>query len=341
MITVLDAGMQTTLQDGGRIGYAHLGVPRAGAADMRSLRHANRLAGNANDRETALEITLTGPILRFDVASVIALTGGELSARLDDMPVPMYQSVAVNAGQVLSCGAVRTGIRSYLAVNGGIRATRVLGSMAADTLSGLGAPVLRKHDVLVIEPAHMSGGFYLRTPPGFADEVCLRVLSGPHQDYFAPETLHDFYAQVFTSSRSSDRTGVRLDADLYLPKPLTELPTQGMVTGAIQVTGDGHLILLLPNHGTTGGYPVIATVMTADHWQLGQLAPGAHVRFEQVTRAQAVMLLREQEQALEADILTADDALLSARALLQLARNNPGLQELHTRQGARWVCLRR
>lgn len=341
MITVLEPGMLTTLQDGGRTGFAHLGVPHAGAADLLSLRHANRLVGNVDDRTAALEFTLCGPTLRFDVASVLALTGGTLDARLDGQPVTMYQSVPVKAGQVLVCGKLSSGVRAYLAVSGGILGTPVLGSVATDTLSGLGAPVLRMHDVLSIETTEMRVGFYLRIAPRFSDDITLRILAGPHRECFAEEALRDLHERCFTVNQSSDRTGVRLNEALSLPKAPGELPSQGMTTGAIQVPGDGCPVILLPNHGTTGGYPVIATVISADHWQLGQLAAGTRVHFVQVDRTQALTALREQEQALQEDILDADGPLLAARALLLLARSNPELSELRMKQGTHQVRLRR
>lgn len=341
MITVLDPGMLTTLQDRGRVGYAHLGVPRAGAADMLSLRHANRLAGNADDRCAALEYTFVGPTLRFDVDSVLALTGGGLDAQLDGEPVPMYQSVPVRAGQTLVCGRLRSGARGYLAVCGGIRSTPVLGSMATDTLSGLGPQALRRDDTLSIDSTQLREGFYLRNPPTFSTEVSLRVLPGPHQDHFTAETRRELYTTCFTADQQSDRTGVRLETALVLAQALPELPSQGMTTGAVQVPGDGRPLLLLANHGTTGGYPVIANVISADHWRLGQLGTGARVRFAQVEHAQALLALHEQERALQDEIVDADAALLSARALLLLAHSNPEMRELRLQQGARRVRLRR
>lgn len=341
MITVLDAGLLTTVQDGGRIGYAHLGVPHAGAADILSLRHANRLVGNANDRCAALEFTLAGPVLRFEIACVLALTGGLVDAQLDGQPVPMYQSVPVHAGQILVCGRLRTGMRAYLAVHGGIRVAPVLGSMATDTLSGLGAPFLHSQDVLDIASTPMQGGFYLRTPPRFGNDVRLRILFGPHQDYFASDTRRELCSRRFTVSQQSDRTGIRLTEPLALPAALPELPSQGMVTGAIQIPGDGCPVMLLPNHGTTGGYPVIATVISADHWHMGQLAVGTQIRFEEIDRAQAREMLRDQEQALQDDIISADESLLEARALLMLANANPGLRELRMQRGPRHTRLRR
>lgn len=341
MITVLEPGTMTMVQDGGRVGYAHLGVPRAGAADRLSLRRANRLVGNADDCSPALECTQRGPVLRFEITSLIALTGGVLDAELDGRPVPMYQSVPVAPGQTLACGRLKRGTRSYLAVRGGIKVTSALGSASTDTLSGLGPPKLCKQNVLGIEGATTDAGFYLRAAPTLQESVVLRIVTGPHDELFSPATMTDLLGRHFSVSPQSDRTGIRLNETLNMPKPLPEMPSQGMVTGAIQVPGGGRPVILLPNHGTTGGYPVIATVIAADHWLLGQLGAGAMFSFEQVTREQAVIALREQERRLQLDVIEADTSLLEARALLMLARANPEVRELHVRKGTGHVRLRR
>jgi biotin-dependent carboxylase-like uncharacterized protein len=323
------------------VGFAHLGVPRAGAADRLSLRQANRLVGNADDCAPALECTLRGPVLRFDVATLIALTGGVLDAELDGRPVPMYQSVPVAAGQTLVCGTLKHGARSYLAIHGGIKVTPVLGSASTDTLSGLGPPKLCKHDALEIDAATPNVGFYLRAAPTLRENVVLRIVPGPHDDLFSPATMADLLSRCFSVSQQSDRTGIRLNETLNIPKPLSELPSQGMVTGAIQVPGGGRPVVLLPNHGTTGGYPVIATVIAADQSLLGQLGTGSRISFERVTREQAVTALREQERRLQRDVIEADTSLLIARALLMLARANPELRELQVRESSGRVRLRR
>ncbi|HET7922733.1 MAG TPA: biotin-dependent carboxyltransferase family protein [Gammaproteobacteria bacterium] len=341
MITVLAAGARTLLQDGGRIGYAHLGVPRAGAADLPSLRRANRLVGNRNDLMAGLEITLSGPTLRFESDSLLALSGATLAAELDGRPLAMHQSVAVQAGQTLVCGRVHEGVRSYLAVRGGIRTPGVLGSVATDTLSGLGHPVLCNGDVLEIEPTHSTDGFYLRKPERLGNEITLHVVPGPHTDRFSEQSFSEFLAHTFTVHADSDRAGVRLVEALQLPASVGELPSQGMVGGAVQVPGDGRPIILLPDHGATGGYPVLAVVITADHGRLGQLGAGMKLRFEKVSRDQALSLLRQQEQGLETDIVAADEALLEARSLMMLAHAHPELRDLRMHNISRRVRLRR
>ncbi|MGH8377386.1 MAG: biotin-dependent carboxyltransferase family protein [Gammaproteobacteria bacterium] len=340
MMTVLEPGRFTSFQDGGRSGFAHLGVPRAGASDCLSLRQANLLAGNF-EYATTLEMTLSGPTLRFGVNAVIALAGGHVEACLDDSPIPMYQSVAVRAGQVLACGAVLTGMRCYLAVAGGFSITQVLASASTDSFSGLGPSALRAGDSIGIQSHNLHQGWYLRAPPEFVDEVTLRMIPGPHAEWFTAGALEDFLRSEFEVRADSDRTGLRL-AGRRIPRgDQGELHSQGMLSGAVQVPGDGHPIVLLPNHGTTGGYPVIAVVICADLPRLGQLRSGAKVRFEAVSREQALAALRSAEADLRHAIVPADPGLLAARSLMLLAKSHPALREASLRLGSRYVRLRR
>lgn len=340
MITVLEPGWFTSFQDRGRNGFAHLGVPQAGAADSLSLRHANLLVGNTGNAG-ALEITLGGPILRFEINTVIALAGGRLEAHLDDSPLPMYQSIPVRAGQVLTCGRLLTGLRCYLAVAGGFSAEPVLASISTDTFAGFGPPPLRAGDSLSVQTHTLNHGWYLRAPPQFPDNVMLRVIAGPHEKWFTSSALADFLESEYEVRTHSDRTGLRL-AGRQIPRSNPgELRTQGMVSGAIQVPGDGQPILLLPNHGTTGGYPVIAVVIHADQPRLGQLRPGARLRFESVTRAQALAALESGETDLRTALVPADPGLLAARSLMQLAKSHPFLQEASVQMGQRKLRLRR
>lgn len=340
MITVLEAGPWTTLQDGGRFGFACLGVPQAGAADGQSLKHANLLLGNTLTT-AALEMTRMGPVLRFEIDTAVALTGGTIEARLDEAPVTMYQSVRVQAGQVLRCGRVLSGMRCYLAVQGGVRQPATLNSVSTDTLTGLGPPVLGAGDRLMIQESPRRPGFYLRAPPLFTNEANLRVIVGPHDDWFAPDILKLFLTCRFEVSARSDRTGLRL-AGMSVPwRKAGELDSQGMLTGAIQVPPDGKPIVLLPNHGTTGGYPVIATVIRADVPRLGQLRPGAQVSFRAVTRGQSVQALKRQTVSLRTARVAADEGLLEARALLMFARAHRVLREVRLRHGARSLHVRR
>ncbi|MGH8282361.1 MAG: biotin-dependent carboxyltransferase family protein [Gammaproteobacteria bacterium] len=340
MITVLEPGRFTSFQDGGRGGLAHLGVPRAGAADCLSLRQANLLAGNP-EYATALEMTVSGPTLRFEANAVIALAGGRMEACLDDSPIPMYQSVAVRAGQVLTCGSVLMGMRCYLAVAGGFSLAPVLASTSTDTFSGLGPSVLRAGDSFAIQSRSLHEGWYLRAPPEFSDEITLRVIPGPHAEWFATSALEDFLQSRFEVRADSDRTGVRLMGRRISRNNRGELRSQGMVSGAVQVPSDGHPIVLLPNHGTTGGYPVIAVVIQADLPRLGQLRSGANVLFEAVNREQALMVLQTTEAEMRQAIVAADSGLLAVRSLMVLAKTHLTLREASLHLGRWRVRLRR
>lgn len=340
MITVLEPGRSTSLQDRGREGFAHLGVPHAGAADSLSLRQANLLVGN-NEYAPVLEMTLNGPVLRFEVEAIMALAGGRVDARLDDAPVPMYQSVAVQAGQTLNCGPVHTGLRSYLAVAGGFSTAAVLGSMSADTLARLGPSVLQGGETLAMQARRLQQGWYWRTPPEFRAQAVVRVMAGPHPEWFAAGTYQELLHTEFEVRSDSDRSGLRLAGAELTRASQNELGSQGMVSGAIQVPGDGRPIVLLCNHGATGGYPVLAVVIAADLPQLGQLRPGARLRFQPVSREQALAALQVAEQDLHYGLVTADRGLLAARSLIALAKSHPELRAAHLRVDGWHVRLRR
>ena len=341
MIEVLRPGPLTTVQDLGRPGYGHLGVPEAGAADAFSLRTANRLVGNS-DGAAILEMTGEGASLRFDAATCIALAGGELEAKLDGAPVPLYQTLAVGAGEVLECGRVTQGWRTYLAVAGGIEVPKVLGSASSDSLAGLGAAPLEAGQRLQMGvPEIRPAGAYLRAPPRYPSSVTLRVMAGPQQDWFSPDAQRRFTTAVFRVMSRSDRTGARLEGPELGLSRARELPSMGMTSGAVQVPPSGQPIALLANHGATGGYPVIANVISADLGTLAQLAPGAELRFSEVDRDTALAALQDQERRLQQDILGADAGLLAARALMMLAGNHRSLKQAAVTDGVRRIRIRR
>lgn len=341
MIEVLHPGLLTTIQDLGRLGLGHLGVPQAGAADAFSLRLANRLVGNL-DSAPAFEMTGEGARLRFDEDAWVAFSGGMLAPLLDGEPMPTHQTLRVRAGAELVCGRVLEGWRSYLAVAGGIRVSEVMGSASSDTLAALGPPPLSPGDRLIAgRQAEPAPAFYFRSPPRHAATVRLRVLPGPQQDWFAPAALLALRESAYGVSPKSDRTGVRLEGTALARIRQDELPSMGMATGALQVPNAGLPIALLTNHGTTGGYPVIACVIAADLPLLGQLAPGTELRFTDVSRTEALAALREQEARLERDLVAADAALLAARALMQLAGSHASLQQAAVSAGKVRVRIRK
>ncbi len=280
MIEVISPGGLTTVQDLGREGFAHLGVPRSGAADRRSLMLANRLVGNPEGL-AALESTLRGPALRFRCGALIALTGALVDACLDGRELAMNAPERVEAGETLTLGTARTGLRTYVAVRGGLDVPLVLGSASSDLLSGLGPVPLRAGDRLQIGTA--SGGRWPSVEVAaiheMPRELQLRVVPGPRADWFASDALLRLLDSTWKVSPDSNRIGVRLRGEPLVWAGKEELRSEGMICGAVQVPPSGEPILLLADHPTTGGYPVIAVLAADDLPLAGQLAPGAGVRF--------------------------------------------------------------
>ncbi|SCL38450.1 biotin-dependent carboxylase uncharacterized domain-containing protein [Micromonospora pallida] len=277
MIEVLRAGALTTVQDQGRPGWAHLGVPRSGALDAAALRLANRLVGNP-ESAAGLEITLTGCVLRFQHAGTVAVTGAEADVRVGRRPADPGRPLSLPASTVLTIGPARHGLRSYLAVSGGIAVEPVLGSRATDTLSGLGPPPVRDGDRLPLGPVTgPPAPVDFTALPAPATEVRLTLRPGPRQDWFTPAARHRLLRTPYRVSPVSDRIGARL-VGAPLPRAVAgELPSEGIVLGAVQVPADGQPLIFLADHPTTGGYPVIGVV--DDVTPLAQARPGTTVRF--------------------------------------------------------------
>jgi KipI family sensor histidine kinase inhibitor len=281
-LEIVRPGPLATVQDLGRPGYAHLGVPSSGAADPASLRRANALAGNPAGA-AALELTLGRAVLRWHAAATVAVTGAPLPLALDGQPVPLDAAFAVPAGATLTLGAPTAGVRTYLAVTGGLAVPPVLGSRSADLLSGLGPRPLRPGDRLPVGPAVLPAPDQVpdeATRPGSGDAVVwLRVRPGPRDDWFTAAALRLLTEAVYQVTPASNRTGLRLAGPPLERARPGELPSEGLVTGAIEVPPDGQPILLLADHPATGGYPVIAVIRTADLGAAAQLRPGQQVRF--------------------------------------------------------------
>ncbi len=276
-IFVEKPGSLTLIEDLGRPGHAHLAVPGSGAADRPACIRANRRVGNP-DGAAVLEMTLLGARLRFETDALIALTGADMDARLDGAGFAPECAVAVRAGQVLTCGAARHGVRAYLAVAGGIEARALLGSCSHDLLSGLGPAPLRAGDRLAVG-ASRGTPRAVTAPPVIADTPALRFVPGPRDDWFAPAALQALTASPYTVSPDSNRIAVRLQGAVLVRSVEGELPSEGLVPGAIQVPGNGQPVVMLADHPTTGGYPVIGVVLPDDLWMLAQSPPGSAVRF--------------------------------------------------------------
>jgi len=281
-VTVLDVlrtGPLTLVEDLGRPGLAHLGVGRSGAADRRAHALANRLVANPADRAT-LEITLGGFSAQVrGGAVVIAVTGADARPAVDGVPFGLNSVRYLRPGQVLSLSTPQDGLRSYLAVRGGVDAAPVLGSRSYDTMSQIGPPPLRPGDAVRIGRVGEDFPELEQAPvtPITGDPVTLTVLPGPRDDWFVdPDSLVD---TRWTASDLCDRVGVRLAGPpLRLRWPDRQLPSEGAARGAIQVPPGGQPVILGPDHPVTGGYPVIGVVADSDLDTLAQLRPGQQVR---------------------------------------------------------------
>jgi antagonist of KipI len=302
VIHVQAPGLFTTVQDLGREGYGPMGVSPSGAADPVSLRIGNRLVGNAGGA-AALEMTLMGGSFLFPQGAVIALTGSDFGATMDRTTVECWKPVQITPGQTLSLGQTRSGARCYLCVRGGIEVELFLGSASTHILSGLGGldgRSLRKGDVLNIGPeggAFRTEAISAHTLGRLSPRKILRVTPGPQSDWFPESSQALFYSRTYRVSEESNRMGLRLVGD---PIPVLsgggEMTTEGVSLGAIQIPEGGQPIVLFVEQQTTGGYPKIANVISADLASVGQLRPRDEVRFESVSWDMARSLLSEMEE---------------------------------------------
>jgi KipI family sensor histidine kinase inhibitor len=290
-VRVLSPGTLTTVQDRGRIGMARLGVPRAGPADSLAARLANRAVGNV-DEAALLEMTLFGARLRFEVERYVALVG-DADLTIDGTKMADGAVHPVGAGQVVEVGSIGPGPRAFLAIGGGVESLVVLGSRSSDLLSRVGPGPLAAGDVLPLgAPSRARGTF--ESPER---STILRVLRGP--DPMGVEAWARFEAASYRVAPRSDRTGIRLEAELPLAPADPVTGSTAMVTGAVQLPPDGAPIVLGVDHATLGGYPVVAVVVSADLARLGQLFPGDTVHFRTVDSADAARLRQAAETSLD------------------------------------------
>ncbi|HEY4054057.1 MAG TPA: biotin-dependent carboxyltransferase family protein [Terriglobales bacterium] len=297
MIRVLKPGLLTTVQDLGRRGSTHLGVSPGGAADQVSFRIANALVGNQQSAP-ALEVTLIGPTIEFDVATTIAICGGVTAS------IPMDEAFEVPAGTCVALGPLSAGARAYLAVRGGLAISPVMGSCSTflpAKFGGLAGRALSTGDTLTIgkqtdrSPRKLSPNFVEKFK---THERVLRATASLQSDWFDHEDIERFYKQPFIVTDQSNRSGLRLNSEPILTRQHRELLTEGIALGAVQVPPDGQPIILFIDQQTTGGYPKIANVIAADLPRVGQLRPRDQIKFQPVSIPQAIELLRSQEREL-------------------------------------------
>ena len=274
-LTVLDAGGLTTVQDRGRHGYAHLGVPRAGALDAPAADLANRLVGNDPDA-AVLEATMTGVTVRTSAATTLAVTGAECDVRVDGRAVAGDTALSVRAGAEVAVGPARRGVRSYVAVAGGIAVPPVLGSRSTDTLAWVGPPRVTAGAVLPVGAAHgapAAVGVAVRRPR----EAVLHLTRGPRDDWVDERGWAALDGATYAVAGDSNRIGLRLAGAPVERVDHGELASEGVVLGAVQLPPSGQPLVFLHDHPVTGGYPVIAVVDLADLAVCAQLRSGEPV----------------------------------------------------------------
>jgi biotin-dependent carboxylase-like uncharacterized protein len=279
VLTVLATGPLATVQDRGRPGYAAIGVPRAGAADAPAAELANRLVGNT-DEAAVVEVTAGGLRVRAGRTLLVALTGAPAPVTVGGRPAPFGAPLTLVPGAELAVGMPPVGLRTYLAVRGGIDVPPVLGSRSTDTLSGLGPAPLEPGDRLPVGTLQAEEPFVdvapIRRP---SSAPALRVLPGPRRDWLDPAAWTALTTQPWTVTADSNRVGLRLAGPALTRTREDELPSEGLVAGAVQVPPDGAPVLFLADHPVTGGYPVLAVVTTADLPAAAQLRPGDTLTF--------------------------------------------------------------
>ena len=279
MLEILSPGPLCTVQDRGRPGWGHLGVGSSGAADRPSYALANRLVGNEVGA-AALEATFGGLIVRLRTAMLIAFTGAECAIAVTDGPDIGYQHpVAVPAGATVTLSSPRNGLRSYLAVRGGFDVPRVMDSRSTDLLSGLGPRPLARGDVLAIGEDPGTGVPTESAPTRRHPDGPILLWPGPRRDWFAEVAARELVTADYTVQTTSNRIGVRLEGPPLRRVVEHELPSEGIVEGAVQVPGDGRPLVFLADHPVTGGYPVIAVVDAGDIARVAQARPGETLRF--------------------------------------------------------------
>jgi biotin-dependent carboxylase-like uncharacterized protein len=281
-LEVLAPGMLSLVQDLGRPGYGHVGVGRSGAADARSLRLANRLVANP-EGAAGIEVLLGGLRLRAVGAVTVALAGADGAALVDGRPVGRDAVLEVADGSELTIPAATRGLRTYVAVRGGIAVPATLGSRSSDRLAGVGPAPLAAGDVLPVgpPPAEVPTVDLAPVPP-WPDEIVISVLPGPHADWFSDGLATLTSRAGYRTTPSSDRVAVRLDGPVVARHPearARELPPIGLVPGAVQIPPNGLPVVFGADHPVTGGYPVLAVVRSSALGALAQLRPGDPLRF--------------------------------------------------------------
>lgn len=304
IMKVITPGPLSTVQDGGRFGYMSTGFGSGGAMDLRSMRIANILVGN-NENDGVIEMTMLGLSAEFTCSTVIALTGADMQPKLNGEEIPMYETVEVQAGDKLTMGAAKQGMRGYLAVAGGFDIDPVMGSQSTNLKVKLGGFQGRKlaagDQIPLRREADLSQCGHNKCAPenDYPQVAVVRVMFGPQEDYFTQKGIDTFLSARYNVSGQSDRMGVRLEGEKIENKNGVDIISDGIAYGSVQIPASGTPIIMMADRQTTGGYAKIATVITADLHKIAQAKPGSFIRFRAVTEKEAVAALKEERSFLK------------------------------------------
>jgi biotin-dependent carboxylase-like uncharacterized protein len=277
-LIIKEPGPLALLQDQGRAGLAHLGVSPSGAADRRAYLLANRMVGNSENAVT-IETTLGGLVISVSRLTWVAVTGAPTQLVVNDVPTSSHTTITLRAGDVLRVDPPPLGLRNYLAVRGGLKAPATLGSRSSDVLSGLGPEPLRAGQVFALGPPTAPLPDTDLAPPNQPSKS-LALWPGPRRDWFTGRSWRRLVESGWTVTSDCNRVGVRLSGPALSRKIASELPSEGLLRGAIQVPPSGQPIIFLADHPVTGGYPVIAVLAERARDHAAQLKPGDKLRFE-------------------------------------------------------------
>ena len=300
-VKIVLPGAVMTVQDGGRYGYQETGIQVSGAMDQASFKKANYLVGN-DETEAVLEVTLFGGTLEFTEDTIVAVTGADMGPMVDEEPVEMNCPLLIKKGQILALGMTRQGCRTYLAFAGGIDVPLVMGSRSTNlkcAFGGYGGRALKAGDVLELGKPKLSfDRVKKRRTKGIETEkiIEVRAVPGPQQEYFTEAGEKAFYSGTYTITDQSDRMGYRLKGPLVESKNGTDIISDAIPLGAVQIPPSGQPIVLLADRQTTGGYAKIAVVCSFDIPKLVQGRPGDKVRFLKTDVKTAQKLYRKQER---------------------------------------------
>lgn len=287
---IVAPGMLTTVQDAGRTGYLALGMGAAGVMDRDAMDRANRMAGNQDASCAVLECTMMGPSIRFDEDTVVAIAGADMQASVKGVPVPRDRAFVVLKGQTLTLGMAVNGCRAYIAVRGGVDVPVVMGSRSTDLKCRVGGYLgraLKKGDVLPVGDDSACDKLCVpQEPVVYREQVTVGLIPGPQYDRLTENGKQALWGSSFIVTADSDRMGIRLDGAVLENKG-TDIVSEGLVFGSVQLPANGRPIILMADHQTTGGYARVGTVCSADLPVLAQLRPGGRITFVKKTVEQA------------------------------------------------------